>query len=96
MSFRKVRDAVAKLAVLAVAGGLVAALALPANAFNNQSEGAPESALAPRITTVQALDTASTVELAVTRDGYTATKPVNPTSCSQTLVYPPLAIKALN
>lgn len=76
MSSSKTRDMVAKFAVIAVSGGLVAALALPANAFNNRSEEVAASALAPRVSTVQASSVASTVELAVSRDGYTATKPV--------------------
>ena len=76
MSLSKAREAVVKLAVIAVSGGLVAALAVPANAFNTHSEGVPESPLAPRITSVQqASAVPATIELAVSRDGYSATKP---------------------
>ena len=78
MSFSKARRTVVKLAVIAVSGGLIAALALPANAFNNQSESVPESALAPRIAEVQDTAVSSTIELAVSRDGYTAVKPPPP------------------
>ncbi len=76
MSFRKSRDTVAKLAVIAVTGGLVAALALPANAFNNQSEELPASALQPRLAEVQTASASPAVELSVARDSYSATKPV--------------------
>lgn len=76
MSLSKARQAVVKLAVIAVSGGLVAALALPANAFNNHSESIPETALVPRVANVQQASAVSPgVELEVSRDGYTATKP---------------------
>lgn len=75
MSFNKVRGSVAKIAVIAVSGGLVASLALPANAFNAPSVGVPESALAPQVVDVQAAPAPSTIELAVSRDGYTAVRP---------------------
>lgn len=76
MSFIKTRDTVVKFAVIAVSGGLVAALALPANAFNNRPDEISASVLTPRATAVQASSVASTVELTVARDGYSATKPV--------------------
>lgn len=76
MSLSKTRDTVAKFAVIAVSGGLIAALALPANAFNNRAEDVPESALTQRVASVQTSTVSSTIELAVSRDGYSATKPV--------------------
>lgn len=79
MSFRRVRNAVAKLAVLAVSGGFVAALALPANAFDAQTETVPVSAFAPQARDIEPLQTvsaSSSVELTVSRDAYSATKPV--------------------
>lgn len=75
MKLSKVRQGAVKFAVIAVSGGLVAALALPANAFNDQAQEAPASALAPRVTAVQTAAISSDIELAVSRDGYTATKP---------------------
>lgn len=75
MSFRKVRDTVAKLTVIAVAGGLVATLALPAYAFNTAEDSAAVTASESKVATVQPLTIASSIELSVTRDGYTATKP---------------------
>lgn len=75
MSSRKARETVAKLAVIAVSGGLVAALALPANAFNNTPETPSTNAIALSAAPAQVMDVSSTVELAVSRDNYTATIP---------------------
>lgn len=75
MSLRKTRNAVIKLAVIAVSGGFVAALAVPANAFNNLPSEAPVSAVTPRVEPVQTASVSPTIELSVSRDGYTATKP---------------------
>ncbi|MEO7545969.1 MAG: NlpC/P60 family protein [Terrimesophilobacter sp.] len=83
----KAREAVAKLAVIAVSGGLVAALALPANAFNNSSQSVPNAAfaaagdtssvaeIAPAAEPLQEVAVSASIELSVTRDNYTATKP---------------------
>lgn len=76
MSFRKTRNTVVKLVVIAVSGGFVAALALPANAFNNHTSEVPAGATAPRVEVVQTASVSPEIELAVSRDGYTATKPV--------------------
>ncbi len=76
MKFSKTRKTIVKLSVIAVSGGLVAALALPANAFNNRSDGAPADALVSKVEVLQTTSASATVELSVSRDGYTATKPV--------------------
>lgn len=75
MSFSKVRDTVAKLAVIAVSGGLVATLALPAYAFNSNSDEAALRSAKPVVANTQTSAVAPTIELAVSRDGYSATKP---------------------
>lgn len=76
MSTIKTSQRFAKLAVIAVSGGLVATLALPAYAFNND-ETAPESTSAQEAkeVVVQTLASTPSVELSVSRDGYTAVKP---------------------
>ena len=74
MSVKKSREQFVKLAVIAVSGGLVATLALPAYAFN-QADTVDATALhAPKEVVVQTLASAPTVDLAVSRDGYTAVK----------------------
>ncbi|WP_344754869.1 C40 family peptidase [Leifsonella bigeumensis] len=75
MSSKKVREQFAKLAVIAVSGGLVATLALPAYAFNQDSGQGNVAALAPKEVITQTFASAPAVELAVSRDGYSATKP---------------------
>ncbi len=74
MSSKKARELFAKLAVIAVSGGLVATLALPANAFNQDSVQADAAAQAPKEVATQTLAATPAVELTVSRDGYTATK----------------------
>jgi cell wall-associated NlpC family hydrolase len=74
LSSKKARDQFAKLAVIAVSGGLVATLALPANAFNQSASQEEATARAPKEMVVQTLAASSAIELAVSRDGYTATK----------------------
>ncbi|MEO6942718.1 MAG: C40 family peptidase [Terrimesophilobacter sp.] len=76
MSSSKARNQIVKLAVIAVSGGLVATLALPAYAFNHGGDGAEASLRAPKEVAIQTVDAYSTMELAVSRDGYSATKPV--------------------
>lgn len=75
MSSKKVRNQVAKLAVIAVSGGLVATLALPAYAFNHSDTVEAATLRAPKKVVVQTLASTPSVELAVSRDGYTAVKP---------------------
>lgn len=77
MSSTTLRDGVVKLAVIAVSGGLVATLAIPAQAFNDHEAPAVASAHAEEPLPTQTISVASaTAELTVARDGYTATKPV--------------------
>lgn len=73
LSSKKTRDQLAKLAVIAVSGGLVATLALPAYAFNQSNSPETAAASAPK-EVVQTLAASSAIELTVSRDGYTATK----------------------
>lgn len=75
MSFTTTRDRFAKLAVIAVSGCLVATLALPAYAFNSNDGQADLSAQAPKKVVTQSLTAAPAIDLVVSRDGYTATKP---------------------
>lgn len=76
MSSSKTRQLVVKFAVIAVSGGLVASLAIPAYGFDDSSSEAHASAHTPRVVEIQEASASSTVELAVSRDGYSATKPV--------------------
>ncbi len=76
MKFSKTRQLTVKLSVIAVSGGLVAALALPANAFNNRPEGDSVKVRASQAEVVQTTSASATVELSISRDSYTATKPV--------------------
>lgn len=70
------RAGLAKLTVIAVSGGLVATLALPAYAFDHADRQAEAATLAPKRVVTQTLSASPSVELAVSRDGYTATVPV--------------------
>lgn len=54
----------------------MATLALPAYAFNSTGNQADASAYTPKTVTTQSLAASPTIELTVSRDGYTATKPV--------------------
>ncbi len=74
LSSKKVRDQFAKLAVIAVSGGLVATLALPAYAFDQGEADAEFAAKTPTVVATQTVTAAPSIELAVSRDGYTATK----------------------
>ena len=74
LSSKKAREQFAKLAVIAVSGGLVATLALPAYAFNQDNAQADAAAQAPKEVVTQTFAAAPAVELTVSRDGYTATK----------------------
>lgn len=74
MSSKNVRDQFAKLAVIAVSGGLVATLALPAYAFDQGDADAELEAKTPTVVATQTVTAAPSIELAVSRDGYTATK----------------------
>lgn len=74
LSVKKSREAFVKLAVIAVSGGLVATLALPAYAFNSASNDVVASAPAEKELAVQTLASSPSNALAVTRDGYTAVK----------------------
>lgn len=76
MSVKKSREQLVKLAVIAVSGGLVATLALPAYAFNHKDSAQTASSTAPKTVVVQTLAATPTAELTVSRDGYTAVKPV--------------------
>ena len=75
MSSKKARDQFAKLAVIAVSGGLVATLALPAYAFNQGEDAVNSAAKAPVEVATQTVTAVPSIELAVSRDGYSATKP---------------------
>ncbi len=75
LSSRKARDQFAKLAVIAVSGGLVATLALPAYAFNKGEDQANLAAKAPIEAATQTVSAMPSIELTVSRDGYSATKP---------------------
>ena len=55
MSVKKSREQFVKLAVIAVSGGLVATLALPAYAFNQTDVDAKSIAQAPKEVVVQTL-----------------------------------------
>ena len=74
------RRSFARLAVIAVSGGLVATLALPAYAFNSNGElsttSTQQSAVSTQNFSTQSIAASSSVELTVTRDNYSATKPV--------------------
>ncbi len=72
----KVRELVVKFAVIAASGGLVASLAIPAYGFDDSKGEAHANAHTPKVVEIQASSVSSSVELAVSRDGYTATKPV--------------------
>lgn len=74
VSSKKTRNTFAKFAVIAVSGGLVATLALPAYAFNHGGSEADTSARAPKEVAIQTLASGSSIELVVSRDGYSATK----------------------
>ncbi|MBB5633614.1 cell wall-associated NlpC family hydrolase [Cryobacterium mesophilum] len=74
MTSRKTRDLVAKFAVIAVSGGLVASLAIPANAFNQGAQAEESTLRTPKEVAVQSVDVSGSIELAVSRDGYSATK----------------------
>ncbi len=71
---KKSREQLVKLAVIAVSGGLVATLALPAYAFNQSGNEANASAVAEKEVVVQTLAATPKIELTVSRDGYTAVK----------------------
>lgn len=75
LSAKKSREQLVKLAVIAVAGGLVATFALPAYAFNQTAERATAGVHAPKELVVQTLASTPSIALAVSRDGYTAVKP---------------------
>ncbi len=77
MSSKKARDQFAKLAALAVSGGIVATLALPAYAFDKGGAEADSAAQVPAEVVTQTLSAAPSIELTVDRDGYSATKPVS-------------------
>lgn len=74
MSSKKVRDQFAKLAVIAVSGGLVATLALPAYAFNHGETDESVALASTRSVVTQTVETSEAVALSVSRDGYSATK----------------------
>jgi cell wall-associated NlpC family hydrolase len=74
VSSKKARDQFAKLAVIAVSGGLVATLALPAYAFNQPGSAEDSTAATAKEVVVQTLAASPAIELVVSRDGYTATK----------------------
>lgn len=76
MKFSSARQWTVKLSVIAVSGGLVAALAVPANAFNNRPEGAAVETRSAQVELVQTTSASAAVELTISRDSYTATKPV--------------------
>ena len=75
MSSKSIRSSFAKLAVIAVSGGLVATLALPAYAFSGQGVQPDASANLHSALPTQTVASGPTIELAVTRDNYSATKP---------------------
>ncbi|MEO7147989.1 MAG: NlpC/P60 family protein [Terrimesophilobacter sp.] len=75
MSSKSMHRSIAKLTVIAVSGGLVATLALPAYAFSTQNVQ-PEASTSQRSELpTQTLASGPSIDLAVTRDGYSATKP---------------------
>lgn len=76
LSVKKTREQLVKVAVIAVSGGLVATLALPAYAFNHKDSVASAPSTAPKTAIVQTFASTPSTELAVARDGYTAVKPV--------------------
>lgn len=74
MSSKKSREQLVKLAVIAVSGGLVATLALPAYAFNHEADDSATALRSPKEVSIQTLASTPTIELTVARDGYTAVK----------------------
>lgn len=74
MSSQKSRGQSAKLAVILVAGGLVATFALPAYAFNKPDNAAAMGFKDHASVATQTLVSSSKIELVVSRDGYSATK----------------------
>lgn len=82
MSSKTIRHSLAKLAVIAVSGGLVATFAIPAYAFSDTGELAVAAATPAPVFATQNIAASSSAELAVTRDGYSATKPVVATSAA--------------
>ncbi|MBX3086968.1 MAG: C40 family peptidase [Cryobacterium sp.] len=74
MSFNSSRRPVAKAAVILASGGLVVSLAIPAYAHNSSSLLAATE-MTPRKVSTQTFETGVlSAELAVSRDGYSATK----------------------
>lgn len=75
VSSKKARETLVKIAVIAASGGLVASLAIPAYGFSVASDSTPHSDRTPKVVQTQARAVTSSAELALSRDGYTATKP---------------------